>query len=311
VSGAAGEKIRGTESFVGVMSAVWRGPSLAGLEIGWRWLVGIVALGAASVAFRSYGAEFGIDTTALRAATVFQPVAAIQSLDAVAGSLWRYALPILRWLVPPVIALWLIAAALGRTVVLRRLDNTLQPRRFAMLALGTLRAGLLAAVWGLLLYGVSAAVRISITGPASHHAESSIVLFFAMLIVGTLAVYVLWAAASWPLYLAPLLAMQLGLGPVGSLKAAFQSTAVRGKLIEINLVMNIVRIALIVLAMVFSASPLPFSSVETQTFLNCWWGGVILLYLGMSDYFHVVRSAAYLSLWRAYDFPDSDRPRAA
>ena len=130
-------------------------------------------------------------------------------------------------------------------------------------------------------------------------------LFCAMLIVGSLALYVLWGAVSWPFYLAPLLAMQLGVGPGAALKAAFRSGAVRGKLIEINLVMNIVRIALIVLAMVFSASPLPFSSVETQTFLNCWWGGVGLVYLGMSDYFHVVRSAAYLSLWRAYNFPDS------
>ncbi len=54
----------------------------------------------------------------------------------------------------------------------------------------------------------------------------------------------------------------------------------RGKLIEINMVMNIVRIALIVLAMVFSASPLPFSSVETQMFFNCWWGGVGLFIWG-------------------------------
>jgi hypothetical protein len=291
------------------MSAVWRRPSLAGLEIGWRWLVGVIALSVASIAFRSYGVEFGIDTTALRNVTVFQPVAAIQSLHAMADSLWRYALPMLRWLVPPVIALWLVAATLGRTVVLRRLDNTLQPRRFAMLALGALRAGLLTVVWAVWLWGIRLAARMSITGPAAHHAEPSIVLFCAMLIVGTLALYVLWSAISWPLYLAPLVAMQFGLGSVGALKVAFRSTAVRGKLIEINMVMNIVRIALIVLAMVFSASPLPFASVETQTFLNCWWGGVGLLYLGMSDYFHVVRSAAYLSLWRAYDFPDSERSR--
>ena len=121
--------------------------------------------------------------------------------------------------------------------------------------------------------------------------------------------YVLWGAVSWPFYLAPLLAMQLGIGAGGSVRAALGSGAVRGKLIEINMVMNIVKIALMVLAMVFSASPLPFSSVETQTFLNCWWGGVGLVYLGMSDYFHVVRSAAYLSLWRAYNFPDFE-PRA-
>jgi hypothetical protein len=170
-----------------------------------------------------------------------------------------------------------------------------------------LRAGLLAVVWGIWVWGVEVAVRVSITGPAGRGAEPSIVLFCAMLIVGSLALYVLWGAVSWPFYLAPLLAMQLGLGPGGALKAALRSGAVRGKLIEINMVMNIVRIALIVLAMVFSASPLPFSSVETQTFLNCWWGGVGLAYLGMSDYFHVVRSAAYLSLWRAYNFSDSGR----
>ena len=38
--------------------------------------------------------------------------------------------------------------------------------------------------------------------------------------------------------------------------------------------MNIVRIALIVLAMVFSATPLPFNTITTQTFLNFWWCGV-------------------------------------
>jgi hypothetical protein len=301
--------VRGTQSFVGVMTEVWGRPSLTGLEIWWRWVVGVVVLFLAEIAFGGYGVEFGVDTSALRNASVFQPVAAIQSLDAVGRSLWQYAGPMLRWLAPLVIVLWMVVAAVGRTIVLRRLDGALQARRFAMLVLGALRAGLLTVVWGVWVWGVRLAVRISITGPASRQVEPSIVLFCAMLIVGSLALYVLWGAVSWPFYLAPLLAMQLGLGPVGALKAAFGSGAVRGKLIEINMVMNIVRIALIVLAMVFSASPLPFSSVETQTFLNCWWLGVGLVYLGMSDYFHVVRSAAYLSLWRAYNFPDSDHAR--
>jgi hypothetical protein len=292
------------------MSAVWRRPSLAGLEIGWRWLAGVIALCVTGIGFGSYGIGFGVDLVGLRSASVFQPVVAIASLNAVAEAIWRYAAPVLGWLVPAVTVLWLGVAASGRTMVLRRLDSKLQPRRLAMLVLGMLRGGLLALVWGLWLYGVGVAARVSITGPATRQAEPSVVLFCAMLIVGTLALYVLWAAVSWPLYLAPLLAMQLGLGPVGSLKAAFRSTAVRGKLVEINMVMNIIRIALIVLAMVFSASPLPFSSVETQTFLNYWWGGVGLVYLGMSDYFNVVRSAAYLSLWREYDFSAADRTRS-
>jgi hypothetical protein len=127
------------------------------------------------------------------------------------------------------------------------------------------------------------------------------VLFCAIVIVAALVLYVLWAVFSWPFYLAPLIAMEQGLGAVAAFRAALHGGPVRGKLIEINLVMNIVKIAVLVLAMVFSASPLPFSSVETQTFLNCWWSGVILLYLISLDYFHVVRAAAYLSLWRACD----------
>jgi len=295
--------VRGTQSFVGVMTAVWGRPSLALGEIAWRWLVGAVVLCVGGIAFGGRGIGFRVDLGGLRNASVFQPVASIASFNAAAVEVWRFAAPVLRWFVPMATVLWLAVAAVGRTVVLRRLDSSLTPQRFVMLVLGTLRAGLLAVMWGIWVWGVGFAVRVSITGPASRQMEPSIVLFCAMLIVGTLAIYVFWGAVSWPLYLAPLLSMQLGVGPGAALKAAFRSGAVRGKLIEINLVMNIVRIALIVLAMVFSASPLPFSSVETQTFLNWWWGGVGLVYLGMSDYFQVVRSAAYLSLWRAYDLP--------
>ena len=43
-AGIAKAPVRGTQSFVGVMTAVWRRPSLAGLEIAWRWLVGVVVL---------------------------------------------------------------------------------------------------------------------------------------------------------------------------------------------------------------------------------------------------------------------------
>jgi hypothetical protein len=71
--------------------------------------------------------------------------------------------------------------------------------------------------------------------------------------------------------------------------------------VEINLVMGIVKIALIVLAMVFSATPLPFESVTTPEFLLSWWVGVTVLYFLGSDFFHVARQVAYLQLWRAYE----------
>jgi hypothetical protein len=91
------------------------------------------------------------------------------------------------------------------------------------------------------------------------------------------------------------------LGAGASLKAAFQLGPVKAKLVEINLVMGIVKIALIVLAMVFSASPLPFESVATEGFLLWWWAGVTVLYFVGSDFFHVARLVAYLDLWRAFE----------
>jgi hypothetical protein len=215
------------------------------------------------------------------------------------ASVFPHSLTEARGFIIPLL-LWNLIAALGRTLVLRRLEPTLHARRLSLFFLGTLRTLCLTAAWALWLWLVVTASRIAITNPAAQGAEPSLVLFAAMLIVGTLALYCLWAIVSWPLQLAPLLAMRNNLGALAALRAAITSAKdLRAKLIEINLVMNIVKLALIVLAMVFSASPLPFTSVATPEFLQIWWTGVILLYLAMSDYFHVVRAAAYLSLHRA------------
>jgi hypothetical protein len=293
--------IRGTQSFVAIMGQVWRRPSLTALEMAWRWCAGLLLCFAVRQVLWGRVVEAGLDPTPLQSVTVFRPVAAIQTLQAVIAPVWRIVLPALHWLLPVAMIAWIVIAALGRTVVLRRLDAALHARRFTLFLLGTLRALLLGVAWALWLWGLSYAARTAITAPAARGEDPSLVLFAAMLICGTLALYVLWAVFSWFLQLAPLLAMRDNLGAIAAVRAALTSPrALRGKLIEINLVMNIVRIALIVLAMVFSASPLPFSSVETQAFLTCWWCGVGVFYLAMSDYFHVVRAAAYLSLHRAY-----------
>jgi hypothetical protein len=69
---------------------------------------------------------------------------------------------------------------------------------------------------------------------------------------------------------------------------------------EINLVMGIVKLALVVLAMVFSAIPLPFESVMQGTALYLWWVGVSVLYVIASDFFQVARLVAFVKLWRVY-----------
>ncbi|GAC1356130.1 MAG: hypothetical protein NVSMB3_02100 [Acidobacteriaceae bacterium] len=119
--------------------------------------------------------------------------------------------------------------------------------------------------------------------------------------VARLGLFSAWAVVSWALSIAPLLAMLRDLGTVGSLRAAFRLGPLKSKLVEVNLVMGIVKIALIVLAMVFSATPLPFESVTTPAFLRGWWMGVAVIYFLGSDYFHVARLVAYLELWRVYE----------
>jgi hypothetical protein len=305
--------VRGTQSFVGVMGAVWRRPSLTALEIAWRWVAALAFLWVAAVMLGGLGVDVhltgvraggAVDTSALQAMTVFKPVAAVATLHSFAVITLAVVWPAVHWLVIEACVFWLIVAALGRTLVLRRLDATLRARTWSMLVLSALRALLLAAVWAVWIWGVEWASRVEITGPAAHGLESNVVAFSGLVICGTLGLYVAWGAASWPLQLAPLLAMRYGLGPGASLNRALRAGPVRGKLVEINLVMNIVKLALLVLAMVFSASPLPFTSVATQAFLTGWWTVVMLLYFAMSDYFHVVRAAVTLSLWRTYHSGD-------
>jgi hypothetical protein len=303
--------IRGAQSFVGVMTEVWGRPSLTGLEIAWRWAAGAPILGLVAWRVLVASGTVHVDTAALEAMTVFKPVAAFGAIHAAVAAVLPAAKPVAMWLLPLAAVLWLVMAAVGRTLVLKRFDKTLHARPMTLLVLGMLRAALLTGAWGLWVWVVLKAGAIAITGPAAAGGEPDVVLYSAMLICGTLLVYVLWGLLSWPFQLAPLLAMQRDLGAGASLRVALRSTAARGKLIEVNLVMSIVKIAVLVLGMVFSACPLPFANVESQMFLTCWWAGVVLVYLAALDYFHVVHEVAHLWLWRAYDFPDSGRSRAA
>ncbi len=142
---------------------------------------------------------------------------------------------------------------------------------------------------------------VAVVRPLAHGGEPNLVLYFALTIVETLGLFVLWAIVSWVFSVAPLLAMLRGLGPAASLRAATRLGALRGKLMEINLVMGIVKIALIVLALVLSACPLPFESVATPEFMHWWYANVTVLYFLGSDFFHVARLVAYLRLYGMYE----------
>jgi hypothetical protein len=136
------------------------------------------------------------------------------------------------------------------------------------------------------------------------NAAPNLVAWSAWVICLTLGIFVLWALLSWIFSVAPLLAMLEGTGVLRSLARSLHLGALTPKLVEVNLVLGIVRLALIVLALVFSAIPLPFEADMTGVALYAWWALVTLLYLVASDFFQVARLAAFVQFWRL-DHPNS------
>jgi hypothetical protein len=71
-------------------------------------------------------------------------------------------------------------------------------------------------------------------------------------------------------------------------------------LVEINLVLGIVKLALIVLAMVFSAAPLPFSDELGSDALHMVSAASVVFYFVANDFFQVVRIKAFAEFWRTF-----------
>ena len=271
------------------------------LELAWRWLFGAPA--AALIAYEALRIvrETNVDLGALTRMSLLDPVATEATLSRTAAVIMHPVLQVAEWLIPVLLVAWLVTSSFGRTVVLRRVDARLHARPGTLMVLQALRMAALLVAFALWFLCLRAAAAVAVTGPISAGQEPSVVLYCALAIIATLGMFTLWAIASWALSIAPLLAMLRNLNAGASLAAAFRLGPARSKLIEINLVMGIVKIALMVLALVFSASPLPFQSVATPGFMTWWYAAVTVFYLIASDLFHVVRLVSYLRMWRAYD----------
>ena len=305
--------VRGTQSFVATLSSCWQRPSLTLLEVAWRWSFGIPALMLVFVklhgVLRAATAEtmdpgrLGLDPVLLN-----DPVGALSADPMGAAGKFAHAIGLVLpgiehiavWLLPLLLIGWVVQSSVGRTIVLRRAEPGMHLRVGTLMMLQAIRLTALTAVWAVWFALLGWSSRAAVVEPIARHGEPNLVLYCGMVIVFSLVIYTAWALVNWVLAIAPLLSMLGDLSFLASLRAAMQAGPVRGKLAEINLVLGIVRIMLIVLAMTFSATPLPFQSVATQSFLVWWWCGVGVLYLLASDFFHVARMIGYLDLWRAF-----------
>jgi hypothetical protein len=294
---------RGTQSLVHTLAGCWSRPSLLALEVAWRWLFGAPALlllyyeGARIVAATSHQLEAsGIGDFALQ-----DPMRGVVMVSDAFAILRPPVTHVLLWLVPVLALGWSAVSGIGRNIVLRRYDPALPMKPVSLIALQLLRIVALMGSFALWFLAIHWSAGYALGGN-----EPNLVLYCALVICLSLAIFTLWALLSWVFSIAPLLTLLEGRGVFASLYRSLRLGPLTSKLVEVNLVMGIVKLALIVLAMVFSATPLPFASVMQGPPLYIWWTAVTLLYLAASDFFQVARLIAFIQFWRASQESGSD-----
>ena len=291
--------IRGTQSFLDTMARCWRRPSLLALELLWRWGLGIPALLLFFYEGRRIYDSVSLAPTGIYQFSLQDPIVAAQIISAVVDVLLPPARALAIWLLPLLAVAWAFASGLGRMVVLRRYDPSLRRVPLLMVSMQLLRIATLGGslvAWFACLHWIA---RSSLGGE-----EPNLVGYFAKAIYLSLGIFTLWAICSWVFSAAPLIALLENKGIFASVSAALHFGSgslrgLRGKLVEINLVLGIVKLCLVVLAMVFSATLLPFQSELAPSVFYLWWIFISILYLAASDFFQVTRLVAFMDLWRA------------
>jgi hypothetical protein len=285
--------VRGTQSLLQICSDCWKRPGLLGRELLWRWGFGIPV----AVLLYSQGARIAAGVPHnLSGLSLSDPMQAGQQIAQAAAAIKPQVEHLALWLGPLLAIAWAVVSGLGRTAVLKRLDSSLHAAPFTLILLQLLRMAALIAVWLGWYRAIQLAANLTLSS-----ATPNIVGWSAWVICLSLGIFVLWALLSWVFSIAPLLAMLESKGVVGSLVSSLHQGQLTGKLVEVNLVLGIIRLALIVLAMVFSAIPLPFETNMSGTALYLWWAFVSILYLIANDFFQVARLAAFVQFWRTYN----------
>ena len=279
------------------MGVILRRPLLVVLEIGWRWLFGIPFLWLCWRQAHGILAAYPLESSGLDSIDTLNPwVAAVQISNGIAFYK-PHVLGSLRQLLPAAALAWIAISGLGRGLLLNRMAARIRFRPFpAMLFQAAWLALFAFTMWGWLRsIAWVAATHIDVQG------EPDLVGYFIWAIFLSLGFFTAFALASWPLTIAPLL---VNLEDRSLLSAACESLRLgrrfTGKLVEINLVMGIVKLALMVLAMVFSAAPLPFGDQLGAGAMQLATGVSLTFYLVANDFFQVVRLKAFLAFWMTF-----------
>jgi hypothetical protein len=278
-------------------------PSLTAIEVAWRWLFGIPFLVVCWTQARRILIVLPLESAGLNAIDAQNPwVAAVQLAHA-----WALYQPhfsaVLRWLLPLAALAWIVVSGLGRSLVLKRLEPSLRLRPVAMIVLQAAWLALFAAT----TWGWTRSMQWAAANHIAAAGEPDLVGFSIWAIFLSLGFFTAWALLSWPVAIAPILMLLEDCNPTQALARSLRlGKPFTSKLVEIDLVMGIVKLALLVLAMVLSAAPLPFSDQLGADTLHGITVLAAIFYLLANDYFQVVRLKGFIEFWKMFR-----RPRAS
>lgn len=279
------------------MGWVFRRPSLLGIEVAWRWIFGAPLLLVCWLQAQKILAALPPDTAGLDSLDITNPWLSAVKL----GAAWQMYAPhvarVVVWLGPLAAVAWIVLSGVGRNLVLKRMEPRVALRPASLMALQAAWLGVLV----LTLWGWWSSVNWAAARDIGNGSDPDLVGYFGWVIFLTIGYFAVWAVVSWVVAIAPMLVLLEGRSVVSALRESTRlGKAFTGKLIEINLVMGIVTLALCVLALVFSSALVPFADQIGTSPLEIEWVGVSIFYFVASDYFQVVRLKQFVEFWRVY-----------
>lgn len=297
ITGSHAEQVRGTQTLVDQMGWMLRHPAPVAVEVGWRWLFGIPFLLLCWNRLQQILVLLTPEDSGLSNVDFQNPWLGAAQLS---RSLQKYAPLVgheLRWIVPGVALVWIFISAVGRNFALKLAEPRVRFRPAGMLLLQTAWLGLFGGVCWIWFRSVA-------WDAATHFpvgSEPDLIGFAIWLIFLSLAFFTVWALLGWIVSVAPILMLLERRSAFSALKETMKlGRPFTSELVEIGMVMGIVNLALIVVAMVLSAAPLPFSDQLGGDALHVVWGAAAVFYLIAHDYFQVVRLRCFVRFWMIF-----------
>jgi hypothetical protein len=279
------------------MGWMLRHPAIVAVEVGWRWLFGVPFLLVCLERLQHILAVLTPEDSRLSNIDVQNPWIAAGQLSRAFAKYEPLIAHELKWLAPIAMLAWIVISGLGRSLAFYRIEPRLRMRPFSMI--------LLQSIWLALFGGVCVGWFRSVSWAAATHfpagIEPDLIGFSIWIIFLSLAFFTVWALLGWIVSVAPVLMLFedcsafSALGLTAKLGKPFTS-----ELVEIGMVMGIVNLALMILAMVLSAAPLPFSDQLGGDALHVVWAAAAVFYLVAHDYFQLVRLKCFVQFWKIF-----------